>query len=312
MTQNWTTADIPNLTDKTFVVTGTTSGLGTHSATELAKHGGHVVVTGRNPEKLSQTLATVASEATGPAPDAVQLDLADLGSISQAAEEIRALAPQIHGLLNNAGIMATPQNQTKDGFESQIGTNHLGHFALTGLLLPSIPARGHARVVTVSSLAHKRGKVVPNDLSYQNRRYDPWSAYGQSKLANLLFTLELAKLTREAGWNLIAAAAHPGFSATNLLHAGPAIMQNQIARTVGDGFMKLVSQSAADGALPSLYAATAPDVHNGDYIGPSGVMEIRGAPKKVGRSSAAKDALVAQELWSKSEELTGVTYDFAS
>ena len=310
MTQKWTTADIPALTGKTFVVTGTTSGLGTESAMELAKHGAAVIVTGRNPEKLATTLAAVAAQATGPAPQAVTLDLADLVSVTRAAEEIRELAPEIHGLLNNAGIMATPKSQTKDGFESQIGTNHLGHFALTGLLLPNIPAHQHARVVTVSSIAHKRGKVVPEDLSYENRRYDPWSAYGQSKLANLLFTLELTELAKQAGWNLIAAAAHPGVSSTNLLSAGPAIMQNWVGRTVGEGFTKVVGQSAADGALPSLYAATAPDVHSGDYIGPDGLMEMRGSPKKVGRSGAAQDTVVALDLWDKSEALTGVTYDF--
>jgi NAD(P)-dependent dehydrogenase (short-subunit alcohol dehydrogenase family) len=308
--KNWTANDIPDLSGKTYVITGTTSGLGTASAIEFAKHGGSVILTGRNRTKLSETLSTVELAATGAAPKAVELDLADLKSVHKAADEIRQLTSTIDVLLNNAGVMATPKGTTEDGFERQIGTNHLGHFALTGLLLPNIPAHDRARIVTVASLAHKAGKVVPEDLSFENRRYDPWSAYGQSKLANLLFTLELAQKAKAAGWNLIAAAAHPGFSATNLINSGPSITQNRIGRAGATGFSKLVSQSAEDGALPSLFAATAPEVLSGDYYGPGGFLEVRGAPKKVGRTSAAKDGEVAAALWERSEQLTGVSFDF--
>lgn len=313
----WETTDIPDLTGKTYLVTGATNGLGLASALELARHGGRVIVAGRNLERLKATVADVAAVATGASPESVQLDLASLASVREAAAAIAELTPTIDVLLNNAGVMATPQEQTVDGFELQIGTNHLGHFALTGLLLPLIPHEGTnttsdpGRVVTVASLAHKRGRVVVDDLSFSERKYSPFSAYGQSKLANLLFTYELARRSKAAGWSLIAAAAHPGVSATNLFNAGPEMANNPLVKAGNKAFELVVSQSAEDGAMPSLYAATAAGVVSGDYFGPDGVFEVRGHPKRVSSSSAANDESVASDLWQKSEELTGVSFDFA-
>lgn len=326
MSMKWTADDIPELTGLTYVVTGATSGIGLASATELASHGGRVIVTGRNPDKLASATEQVAAAATKAPPESVRMDLASLASIREAAAEIAGLAPRVDVLLNNAGVMATPQGLTEDGFELQIGTNHLGHFALTGLLLPLLPHletsagaggrlaadEGRGRVVTVASLAHKNARVAVEDLSFETRQYQPWLAYGQSKLANLLFNSELARRARTAGWTLLSVASHPGVSATNLFAAGASGSRNPVTQAGNKAIESLISQSAEEGARPSLYAATATGVQSGEYYGPDGLFEIRGSPKRVSPSASARNATRAAELWELSEELTGVTFDFSS
>lgn len=307
----WTDADLPDLAGRTFVVTGATSGLGLETSVALAAHGAQVVLTGRDPQRLARSVATAARGATGPQPTGQLLDLADLGSVREAAAALAQAHPVIHVLINNAGVMAPPRGETKDGFETQIGTNHLGHFALTGLLLPALPITdpgADARVVTVASGAHRMGSMDPDDLSFHRRTYRPWQAYGQSKLANLLFTLALDHHARAAGAHLTAAAAHPGYAGTNLQFAGPAYAQNRVGRLITQGMNSVIGQSARAGSWPTLYAATQPDVAGGDYIGPGGLFEMRGHPEKADRSAAAKDVAMADRLWQRSEELTGVTF----
>lgn len=309
----WTDNDLPDLAGRTFVVTGATSGLGLETAAALAAHQAQVVMTGRDRGRLDDAVATATDAAAGPPPVGQMLDLADLGSVREAAAELIESHPAIDVLINNAGVMATPRRATADGFELQLGTNHLGHFALTGLLLPALPVTdpaADARVITVSSGAHRMGSVDTEDLFFERRRYNAWTAYGQSKLANLLFTAELARRARNAGAHLTAAAAHPGYAGTNLQFAGPSFAQNSIGRAVMRGSNAVLGQSARAGAWPTLYAATQPDVLSGDYIGPDGWFEQRGHPRHVGRSDAATDMAVARQLWERSEELTGVSYDW--
>ncbi len=312
-TKRWTDTDLPDLSGRTYVVTGATSGLGLETATALAAHSAQVVLTGRDPARLDAAVATATATASGPEPVGQMLDLADLGSVHEAAAQLVADHPTVHVLINNAGVMAPPRGQTKDGFELQIGTNHLGHFALTGLLLPALPVADPAadvRVVTVASGAHRMGSVDPDDLFYDKRTYRPWQAYGQSKLANLLFTAELGRRAREAGAHLIAAAAHPGYAVTNLQFAGPKYAQNSVGRLFTKGMNGVLGQSARAGSWPTLYAATDSHVLSDDYIGPDGWFEMRGHPQKVDRSDAANDMAIARRLWERSQELTGVTYEW--
>jgi NAD(P)-dependent dehydrogenase (short-subunit alcohol dehydrogenase family) len=250
-----------------------------------------VIIAVRDVSKGRQAAAEI-----GAAVEVHELDLADLDSVRAYADQHRE---PIDVLINNAGLMAPPLGRTKDGFERQFGTNHLGHFALTNLLLPRIADR----VVTVSSGVHRRGRIELADLNWQSRRYQPWDAYGQSKLANLLFTLELERRLTESGSHVRALAAHPGYAATNL--------QGRTGNRIGDWLVlqatKIIAQSAEMGALPTAYAATM-DVPGGSYVGPDGRREIRGHPTLVGRSAAAADAGMARRLWSASEELTGVGF----
>lgn len=289
-----------------MLVTGANSGLGLRTAEALAAHGALVLLACRDAGRASVALDAVAEVATGPAPELVSLDLASLASVREAASAVSERLDHLDVLVNNAGIMAVPRGRTVDGFERQIGTNHLGHFALTGLLLPVLLAAPAPRVVTVSSHAHRIGRVVPEDLSFEHRRYARWRAYGQSKLANLLFTSELQRRATAAGTSLLAAAAHPGYAATNLSSGFTAGLP--LAAPVlrlGD---RLVGQPDHLGALPQLYAATMPDVAPDDYWGPDGMGERRGHPCRVGRSSLARDLDTAQRLWERSEDLTGVRY----
>ncbi|TXH40041.1 MAG: SDR family NAD(P)-dependent oxidoreductase [Actinobacteria bacterium] len=299
----WTAADLGDLTGLTAVVTGANSGLGFEATKQLVLHGATVIAGCRSLERGQVCLAL-------PGPGSVdvrRLDLADLGSIADFAAGVVADYPTIDIGLNNAGVMAIPRTETADGFEMQLGTNHLGHFALTGRLLPSLLAAPAARIVSVSSGMHKVGRMDFTDLMGE-RKYQRWQAYSQSKLANLLFTYELQARLAGAGAAAIAVAAHPGYAATNL--------QSGHARATGRGLEerlmsvtnKIVAQSAADGALPELYAATAPGVMGGDYFGPSRLFESRGAPKLVQPTAAAKDPVSAARLWAESVRLTGVTY----
>lgn len=293
-----------------MVVTGANSGLGLRSAEALAAKGAHVVMACRNAAKAAAALESVKTSATGPAPEVVALDLASLASVTGCAAELSDRLDRIDVLLNNAGIMAVPKGKTVDGFESQLGTNHLGHFALTGRLLPMLLAAPAPRVVNVSSNAHKFGRLHLDDLFFERTHYSRWRSYGQTKLANLLFTTELQRRAVEAGTALTAAAAHPGYAATNLT-SGPATgaaFLRPVLR-LGD---RLVGQSDHMGALPQLYVATMPDILPDDYWGPDAFREQRGYPTRVGRSRAALDAESARRLWDRSEELTGVSYPWPS
>lgn len=298
----WNITDIPDQSGLTILVTGATSGLGYESAKALAAAGADVILAGRSPERLQKAQAQIPQETR-----LLVMDLADLDSVRRAADAVDTLDV----LINNAGVMAPPFGRTADGFETQIGTNHLGHFALTGWLLPKLASR-HARVVTVSSSAHRMGSIDLADLNYDHRRYSAWPAYGQSKLANLLFAAELDRRAKRAGSRLRSVAAHPGWAATNLQFAGPSVAHNPIGKLVTKLMNAVVAQSAESGARPQLYAATMPDVQGGEYYGPDGLFESRGAPKRVGRTSAAKDEATAAALWDLSEELTGVQYAFTT
>jgi NAD(P)-dependent dehydrogenase (short-subunit alcohol dehydrogenase family) len=305
----WTTEQIPDQSGRTILITGANSGLGLRSAEALAAKGARVLLACRNPERGAAALEQVAARATGAAPELVPLDLADLDDVAACAARLSASLDRIDVLMDNAGVMALPdRHETKQGFEMQWGTNHLGHFALTGRLLPLLRRAEAPRVVTVSSMGHRPGSIRWDDTSW-TRRYSPWQAYFQSKLANLLFTAELARRAAEHGSNLVAAAAHPGSSHTNLVTSGPA-SRGGIMRIGGRFSDRFMAQSDAMGALPQLYAATMPDVTPNSYWGPDGFLEQRGYPKRVGRTKKASNADDARRLWALSEELTGVAYDW--
>ncbi len=306
----WTAAEIPDQTGRVVVVTGANSGIGFVAARELARSGARVVMAVRDSARGEQAAQSARSAARGADIETMQLDLADLASVRSFADAFVEHHEGPDLLINNAGVMALPHRRTADGFEMQLGTNHLGHFALTALLLPGLVARPEPRVVTVSSVAHKRGKINFDDLQSE-RRYQKWMAYGQSKLANLMFALELGRRAGAAGLSLRSVAAHPGYAATNLQFAGPRMQGSKL----NEKLMKLASgiaQSDERGALPTLYAATVPGLPSGSYVGPDGPMETRGYPRLVGTSGRARDQETARRLWEVSEDLTGVRYDFAA
>jgi NAD(P)-dependent dehydrogenase (short-subunit alcohol dehydrogenase family) len=290
----WTAQDLPNLENRTFVVTGANSGIGLVDARALGGAGARVVLAVRDTAKGEQAAASIDG-----ATEVRELDLADLASVRAFAD---AWDGDIDVLVNNAGVMAVPEQRTKDGFEMQIGTNHLGHFALTNLLLPAITDR----VVTLSSPAHRFGSIRLDDLNWEQGSYHRWRAYGQSKLANLLFTSELQRRLDAAGSSVRALAAHPGYAATNLQNRTESTLQNTVM-AIGN---KVIAQSAEMGALPTLYAATQ-DVPGNSYLGPDGFQEQRGHPTLIGRSGAARDTETAEKLWTLSEELTGVAFPLA-
>ena len=303
----WTVDDLPDQSGRTVLVTGANSGLGVRTAEALAAKGAHVLLACRNEARAAAARDLVAAAATGPEPTVVPLDLADLSSVRRAAAEVDGTVDRLDVLVNNAGVMAIPQARTADGFEMQFGTNHLGHFALTGLLLPALRRAAAPRVVTTSSNGHKLGRVDFDDLHAERKRYAKWRAYTQSKLANLLFALELDRRARAAGWDLVSVAAHPGYASTHLTdNSGGRVWRLAVA--LGD---RVLSQSDAAGALPQLYAATMPDVLGGQYYGPDGFLELRGAPTLARPTRAARDETTARRLWACSEEATKVTYDFA-
>jgi NAD(P)-dependent dehydrogenase (short-subunit alcohol dehydrogenase family) len=291
----FTAADVPDLAGRTVIVTGASSGIGLEAARALTARGARVILAVRD-----EARGRKAAEAL-PGPGTSEVRLLDLASL----ESVRAFASGWDGgpidlLINNAGVMIPPFGRTADGFELQFGTNHLGHFALTNLLLPSI----NGRVVTVSSDAHRFGRIDFDDLNWERKRYRAWRAYGQSKLANLLFTAELQRRLAEAGSPVLSMAAHPGYAATNLQsHSGSRLMEFAMG-SLGN---RILAQDAAAGALPTLYAATA-DLPGNTFVGPSGFAGLRGAPAPCPRSRAARDPETARRLWQVSETLTGVRF----
>jgi NAD(P)-dependent dehydrogenase (short-subunit alcohol dehydrogenase family) len=287
----FSTTDIPDMTGRSVIVTGANSGIGRAAARALAGAGARVVLAVRDAEKGRAAAATMPGET-----DVRSLDLASLASVREFAAAWRG---DIDLLINNAGVMVPPLTRTADGFELQFGTNHLGHFALTNLLLEHVTGR----VVTLSSTGHRLGTIDFDDLNWEHRRYKAWRAYGQSKLANLLFTSELQRRLTAAGSGVLATAAHPGYAATNLQFHSQRRSLDLIS-VVGN---RMFAQDADDGALPTLYAAVA-DIPGDSFAGPRGFMEQRGAPKLVGRSGAARDPVVARRLWDVSEQLTGVRF----
>ena len=304
----WTPADIPDQSGRTAVVTGANSGLGLATARELARSGAQVVIASRSAAKGDQAAASIRSSVPSAALEVAPLDLADLSSVHEFASRVRAAHDGLDLLINNAGIMAAPRRLTKDGFESQFATNHLGPFALTGLLLPALLKAPAPRVVTVSSFLHRRGTMKFDDLQGE-RKYDRWGAYGQSKLANLMFCFELQRRATEADAALLSLAAHPGYAATNLQFAATDRLYEKAFGWIGN---RLLAQSAEMGALPTLYAATVPDVPGGTFIGPGGRKQQRGYPTVVTAARKAYEEDDWRRLWEVSEQLTGVHYEFAS
>jgi NAD(P)-dependent dehydrogenase (short-subunit alcohol dehydrogenase family) len=302
----WTTEQIPDQTGRTAIVTGANSGLGLVSARELARRGASVVLACRNAEKGAAALEAISRVAPRARLELAALDLGSLTSVQAFAEQFRSTHDGLDLLLNNAGVMAPPRQVTAEGFELQFGTNHLGHFALTGRLIGAMEGREDARVVTLSSNAHKMGRIDFDDLQSE-RRYNRWRAYGQSKLADLMCALELDRRLRAADSTVKSLAAHPGYAATNLQSAAVPTLD----RIVMVFTNALAAQSADRGALPSLYAATEPGLEGGIYVGPDGIGEFRGHPRQVSPNGAARDEQVAARLWEVSEELTGVRYELA-
>jgi NAD(P)-dependent dehydrogenase (short-subunit alcohol dehydrogenase family) len=289
---SFSTADVPDVPGKRVIITGANSGIGRAAARVLAAAGADVTLAVRDLEKGRAAAAAINGKT-----EVRRLDLADLASVREFAD---GWSGEIDLLINNAGVMIPPLRRTADGFELQFGTNHLGHFALTNLLLPRVTGR----VVTVSSTAHRIGKIDFDDLNWEHRRYRKWAAYGQSKLANLLFTSELQRRLIAAGSPVLSMAAHPGYASTNLQSHSESGLWEFLMGTIGNG---LFAQSESEGALPTLFAAFA-DVPGNSFAGPGGFREVRGAPRLVGRSKRAWDGDVARRLWQASEELTGTRF----
>jgi NAD(P)-dependent dehydrogenase (short-subunit alcohol dehydrogenase family) len=314
MTQRWTEADIADQTGRTVVITGANSGLGLRTAEVLAGKGARVLLACRSAERGARARDQVDAAATGPAPELVSLDLSDLASVRAAAAAIRDLTGDaLDALINNAGVMATAKGRTTDGFELQFGTNHLGHAALTWLLLPALRGARHARVVTLSSVAATGARLRLDDPNAEHRRYNAAAAYGQSKLANQVFALELDRRLRAAGDDVISVAAHPGYTATGLGSGMARSYTNPVVRSLIAGGHRigeaLFAQNARMGTLPQLYAATAAGVRGGEYFGPRGVGNVRGYPAKVNPLPAARSEALGAGLWDVTAKLTGVTPD---
>jgi NAD(P)-dependent dehydrogenase (short-subunit alcohol dehydrogenase family) len=299
----WSTADIPDQAGRVAVVTGANTGLGFETAKALGGAHARLVLAVRNLDKGKEAAASISATTPGADISLQQLDLSSLGSVREAATALRETHEHIDLLINNAGIMYTPKGTTTDGFELQFGTNHLGHFALTGLLLDRLLATPGSRVVTLSSVGHRiRAAIHFDDLQWQ-RTYSRIGAYGQSKLANLLFTYELQRRLAAAQASTIALAAHPGTANTELARNSPRPL-----RAMGDLFGRFIAQRPAMGALPTLRAATDPGAIGGQYYGPGGFRETRGWPTLVKSSKQSHDVELQRRLWAVSEELTGVTY----
>lgn len=299
----WTLASMPDLTGKRALVTGVTSGVGEQTALELARHGAEVVLAARSGQRLDATEAKVMAAVPRAVLHRATVDLSDLSSVRRGAAQAAAAGP-LDILVNNAGVMATPYSRTVDGFELQFGTNHLGPFLLTGLLLPQLIASGNGRVVTVASQASRLTRRAPlDDPRVHESRYSRWGSYARSKLANLMFTFELDRRLRELGLPVVALACHPGYSATELMGKGREGRRGQIMQAA----FALVGQPSSMGALPTLMAATA-DLPGSTYVGPSNVFQMRGLPKVVKPRRLALDTEAQRVLWERSEAAVGLHY----
>jgi NAD(P)-dependent dehydrogenase (short-subunit alcohol dehydrogenase family) len=304
---DWTTADIPPLNGKTAVITGATGGLGYETALALAGRGATVVLTGRNDLKGRNALDGIRARFPSAKVVYETLDLASLASVADFAGRFATSHAALDLLINNAGVMALPKRQTTaDDFEMQFGTNYLGHYALTARLLPWLRRGNQPRVVNLSSLAHRSGRIDFDDLQGA-RAYVPWRAYCQSKLAMLMFALELQRRSDAAGWGVMSEAAHPGYARTDLIPNGPG--GNSLSWRLGRLLQPFISHSAAEGALPTLFAATSPQAKAGGYYGPNGFYELKGAPVPAKIMPQAQDTAVAARLWDVSATLTGVSFD---
>ncbi len=305
--EGWGLNDIGDQTGRVALVTGANSGIGLETARALADHGAHVVMACRDLEKARRAADKLENDLEQTSLELLALDLSDLVSVRRAADQFLTEHARLDLLINNAGVMGTPYRQTADGFELQMATNHLGHFALTGLLLDRLLTSGPSRVVTVSSLMHRNGQIDLDDVAGQKIR-NTWQHYGASKLANLLFTAELSRRLLADGETTIAVAAHPGWTRSNLFGTGAAVgnarARAKASRTIGSH----LGQATAAGALPSLYAATAPEVESGQFIGPSHAFQLFGPPTVVQPAKRARRAADVTRLWEISEELTGVRY----
>ena len=296
----WTTADIPDLTGKVAVITGSNAGLGFHIATDLAGAGARVIMACRNESKATEAASKIRMSSPRGTVETMALDLADLESVKAFSDRLQSTVDRLDILGNNAGLMAVDESKTVDGFETQFGVNHLGHFALTGLVLPLLLATPGSRVVNHSSMGHRPGKMHLDDLNYERHRYSRWPAYFQSKLANLLFSLELQRRLSLTNAATIALTAHPGGSRTDLGVEGSGLL-NKALKPIG-GF----GQSAANGALPFVRACVDPAAKGGDFFGPRYL--IFGSPKLETPTKRARDGVVAKQLWTQSEALTGIRY----
>jgi NAD(P)-dependent dehydrogenase (short-subunit alcohol dehydrogenase family) len=304
---DWTSADIPPQNGRTAVITGASGGLGYETALALAGAGAAVVLTGRNDVKGQRALAEIRSKFPNARITYEELDLAKLASVTGFVERFASAHTSLDILINNAGVMSLPKRQeTADGFETQFGTNYLGHYALTAQLLPLLRRGDHPRVVNLSSLAHRSGAINFRDL--QGRRfYSPWRAYCQSKLAMLVFAIELQRRSDAAGWGLISNAAHPGYARTDLILNGPGT--SGLLWRINMLLKPFISHSAADGALPTLFAATSPQAEPAGYYGPDWFYELKGPPARAKIMPQAKDKAAAARLWEVSASLTGVSFD---
>ena len=308
MSGHWTPRDIPDLTGRTVVVTGANAGLGLEITRILAANGARVLMACRNPAKAEAAAADVLAAQPRGTVEVRPLDLANLASVDALADRIRAEEPTLHLLVNNAGLMAVDESHTEDGFEMQLGVNHLGHFALTAGLMPLLLATPGSRVVNMSSMGHRAGRMRFDDLNAERHPYRRWPAYFQSKLANLLFTYEAARRFAAAGKKTLVAAAHPGYAATNLQGVGAQMTGSKFGAWLMGFGNSIMAQSAEMGALPTLYAAGASDVKSGEYFGPDGFMQQSGYPKRVGSNAKSRDEKSAAELWARSEALTKVKF----
>lgn len=302
----WISEYMPDLTGRSVIVTGANSGIGFETAKALARKNASVTLAVRDITKGQHAAAAIGANVS-----VSKLDVADLASVREFASEWSAQHPTgLDLLINNAGVMAIPRGESPQGYEMQLATNHLGHFALTGLLLPALIAIPNSRIVTVSSSAHRMVRGFNFDDPMGKKKYRSWSAYGQSKLANLLFTAELQRRLTDHGLSTIAVAAHPGFTKTNLQGVSSQMRGAKLENRITELVNGLLGQSADMGALPTLFAATAPGLPGDSYVGPKDFKESRGYPTLVDRSDAAQDVVAAQQLWTLSEELTGVHYPF--
>ncbi len=303
----WTTANIPSQRGQLALVTGASSGVGFQAALELARAGATVILGCRNRAKAEAAHGRIAAAVPGAWLEIANLDLASLASVRAAAERFLASGRSLDLLINNAGVMALPERRlTADGFELQLGTNHFGHFALTGLLLPALLAAPAARIITVSSIAHRSGTIDFDNLNWEHG-YQPWPAYRRTKLANLLFAFELERRLERAAAHAVSIAVHPGVANTNLFAAGPGQGGGLVAKII-PFFIALTAQSEAQGALPTLYGATSPDAQPGHFYGPDGWRQMRGYPVEVRAETQAYDESLAARLWQVSETATGVRF----